>query len=284
MTRVNINGQLVDKTDAKINVYDHGLLYGDGVFEGIRVYAGKVFRLHEHIERLYESARHIGLDIPWSPQKMIEEVQRTVEANQKKEGYIRLVVTRGVGTLGLDPHNCEKPQTIIIVDDISLYPARLYDEGMAIITSSYIRCHPNTISPRVKSLNYLNNILAKMEAHAAGVPEALMLNHVGEVAECTGDNVFLVKHGVLKTPPTNAGILQGVTRDTMIELAQAAGIVVQEVPLTRHDVYVADELFLTGTGAEIIPVVKVDGRTIGSGKPGPITRQLRERYQVLTRQ
>jgi branched-chain amino acid aminotransferase len=283
MTRVNVNGQLVDKADAKISVYDHGLLYGDGVFEGIRVYAGKVFRLHEHIERLYESARHIMLEMPWSQQKMIEEVQRTVEANHKKEGYIRLLVTRGVGTLGLDPHNCEKPQIIIIVDDISLYPPRLYEEGMEIITSSFIRCHPNTLSPRVKSLNYLNNILAKMEAHRAGVPEALMLNHVGEVAECTGDNVFLVKHGQLYTPPSNAGILQGVTRNAIIELAVAAGITVQEVSLTRHDVYVADEMFLTGTGAEIIPVIKVDGRTIGSGKPGPITRQLRERYHVLTR-
>jgi branched-chain amino acid aminotransferase len=284
MTRVNINGQLLDRADAKVSVYDHGLLYGDGVFEGIRIYAGKVFRLHEHIERLYESARHILLEIPWSPQKMVEEVQRTVEANQKKEGYIRLVVTRGIGTLGLDPHNCSSPQIIVIVDDISLYPARVYEEGMEVITSSIIRSHPNTISPRVKSLNYLNNILAKIEAHRAGVPEAIMLNHVGEVAECTGDNIFLVKHGLLRTPPINAGILEGVTRDAIIELAQAAGITVQEIPLTRHDVYTADELFLTGTGAEIVPVVKVDGRSIGSGKPGPITRQLRERYQVLTRQ
>ena len=284
MTRVNINGQLFDKADAKISVYDHGLLYGDGVFEGIRVYAGKVFRLHEHVERLYESARHLLLEVPWSPQKMIEEVQRTVEANQKKEGYIRLVVTRGAGNLGLDPHNCDTPQIIIIVDDISLYPARLYDEGMEVITSSIIRSHPNTISPRVKSLNYLNNILAKIEAQRAGVPEAIMLNHLGEVAECTADNIFLVKHGLLRTPPINAGILEGITRDAVIELAEAAGLTVQEIPLTRHDVYSADELFLTGTGAEIVPVVKVDGRVISNGKPGPITRQLRERYHVLTRQ
>jgi branched-chain amino acid aminotransferase len=283
MTRVNMNGQLVDKADARVSVYDHGLLYGDGVFEGIRVYASKVFRLPEHIERLYESARHILLEIPWSPQKMTEEVLRTVEANSKKEGYIRLVVTRGAGTLGLDPHNCGTPQIVIIVDDISLYPARVYEEGMEIITSSFIRAHPNTISPRVKSLNYLNNILAKIEAHRAGVPEAIMLNHQGEVAECTGDNIFLVKHGLLRTPPISAGILEGVTRDTIIELAEAAGITVQEVALTRHDVYTADEVFLTGTGAEIVPVVKVDGRAIGAGKPGPITRQLRERYQVLTR-
>src|SRR5262249_41732297 len=215
--------------------------------------------------------------VPWSREKMTEEVLRTVAANQKHEGYIRLVVTRGAGSLGIDPNKCEQPQVIIIVDDISLYPQKMYDEGMAVITSSYIRCHPNTISPRVKSLNYLNNILAKMEATRAGVPEAIMLNHVGEVAECTADNIFLVKHGVLRTPPGTAGILEGVTRNTVIELARAAGIEVQEVALTRHDVYIADEIFLTGTGAEIIPGVKVDGRLIGCGKPGPLTRQLRER-------
>jgi branched-chain amino acid aminotransferase len=283
MTQVNMNGKLVGKADAKVSVYDHGLLYGDGIFEGIRVYAGKVFRLHEHVERLYESALHIDLTIPWSREKMAEEVLRTVAANQKQEGYIRLVVTRGAGTLGIDPNKCEQPQVIVIVDDISLYPQKMYDEGMAVITSSYIRCHPNTISPRVKSLNYLNNILAKMEATRAGVPEAIMLNHQGEVAECTADNIFLVKHGVLRTPPITAGILEGVTRNTVIELARAAGVEVQEIALTRHDVYVADELFLTGTGAEIIPVVKVDGRSVGGGRPGPITRQLRERYQVLVR-
>jgi branched-chain amino acid aminotransferase len=284
MTQVNINGKLFDKADAKISVYDHGLLYGDGVFEGIRVYSGKVFRLHEHIERLYESARSILLEIPWSREKMTEQVRHTVEANKKIDGYIRLVVTRGVGNLGLDPNKCSEPQVIIIVDDISLYPPKMYDEGMEIITSSVIRAHPNTISPRVKSLNYLNNILAKIEANRAGVPEALMLNHVGEVAECTADNVFLVKHGQLRTPPINAGILEGVTRNTVIELAESAGLALQEIALTRHDVYTADELFLTGTGAEIVPVVKVDGRPIGPGKPGPITKQLRERYQVLVRQ
>ena len=205
---------------------------------------------------------------------MTEEVRRTVEANKKVDGYIRLVVTRGVGNLGLDPNKCSEPQVICIVDDISLYPQKMYDEGMEIITSSVIRAHPNTISPRVKSLNYLNNILAKIEANRAGCPEALMLNHLGEVAECTADNLFLVKHGVLRTPPTNAGILEGVTRNTVIELAETAGITVEQVALTRHDVYTADELFLTGTGAEIIPVVKVDGRPIGPGKPGPITKQL----------
>lgn len=284
MTQVNINGKLYPKADAKISVYDHGLLYGDGVFEGIRVYSGKVFRLHEHIERLYESARSVLLEIPWSREKMIEQVRHTVEANKKADGYIRLVITRGVGNLGLDPNKCSEPRIIIIVDDISLYPPKMYDEGMEIITSSVIRCHPNSISPRVKSLNYLNNILAKIEANRAGVPEALMLNHVGEVAECTADNVFVVKHGLLRTPPLNSGILEGVTRNTVIELAESAGITVQEIALTRHDVYTADELFLTGTGAEIVPVVKVDGRPVGPGKPGPITKQLRERYQVLVRQ
>ena len=283
MPLVNLNGKLVDKADAKVSVYDHGLLYGDGVFEGIRVYAGKVFRLHEHVERLFESARHILLEVPWTPQKTVEEVLRTVEANKKQDGYVRLVVTRGVGSLGIDPNKCEAASVFVIVDDISLYPQRFYDEGMEVITSSYVRCHPNTISPRVKSLNYLNNILAKIEANRAGCPEALMLNHLGELAEATADNVFLVKHGMLRTPPVNAGILEGVTRNAVIELAQAAGISVQEMALTRHDVYAADELFLTGSGAEVVPVVKVDGRVIGSGRPGPITRQLRERYHVLVR-
>lgn len=283
MPQVNLNGDLVDRSAAKISVYDHGLLYGDGVFEGIRVYSGKVFRLHEHVERLFESALHLLLEIPWSRERMAQEIVRTVEASGKAEGYIRVVVTRGEGTLGLDPNRCGTPQVFIIVDDISLYPAKMYEEGMEVITSSFIRSHPNTISPRVKSLNYLNNILAKIEATRAGVPEAIMLNHLGEVAECTADNLFVVKHGVVRTPPISAGILEGVTRDTVIELAGAAGITVEEVALTRHDVYAADELFLTGTGAEIIPVVKVDGRAIGTGKPGPIGRQLRERYQVLVR-
>jgi branched-chain amino acid aminotransferase len=283
MTQININGKLCDKADAKVSVYDHGLLYGDGVFEGIRVYSGKVFRLHEHIERLYESAKHICLDVPWSRERMMEEVQRTVAINNKVDGYIRLVITRGAGTLGLDPGRCSDPQIIIIVDDISLYPAKYYDEGLEVITSSFIRNHPNALSPRIKSLNYLNNILAKIEAVRAGLQEAIMLNHNGEVAECTGDNIFLVKHGLLQTPPNNAGILEGITRNAVIELAQAAGITVQEIALTRHDIYTADECFLTGTAAEVIAVVKVDGRAIGTGKPGPITRQLRERFQVLAR-
>ena len=284
MSSVWINGQLVDKADAKISVFDHGLLYGDGVFEGIRIYNGKVFRLREHIERLYESARHILLEIPLSREQMTQAVLDTVQANAKQEGYIRLVVTRGPGTLGLDPHKCSNPQVIIIVDDISLYPAELYEKGLHVITASVIRNHPNAINPRIKSLNYLNNILAKIEASRAGCQEAIMLNHNGEVAECTGDNLFLVKHGVLRTPHLAAGILEGVTRNTVIELAQTAKIPVQEMALTRHDVYSADECFLTGTAAEIVPVVQCDGRPIGAGKPGPITRQLRERFQQLVRQ
>jgi branched-chain amino acid aminotransferase len=282
--KVYINGKLVDKADARISVFDHGLLYGDGVFEGIRVYAGKVFRLREHIDRLYDSARHIKLEIPLGREQMSEAVNATVRANAKKEGYIRLIVTRGAGTLGLDPRKTTDPQIIIIVDDISLYPAELCENGLEIVTAATIRNHEAALSPRIKSLNYLNNILAKMEAIQAGCLEALMLNHKGEVAECTGDNIFLVKHGVLRTPPPDAGILEGVTRNAILELARAANIPVQETTLTRHDVFAADECFLTGTAAEIIPVVKCDGRVVGSGKAGPVTRQLREAFHQLTRQ
>jgi branched-chain amino acid aminotransferase len=284
MPKVSINGQLVDKADAKISVYDHGLLYGDGVFEGIRVYSGKVFRLREHLDRLYESARHIFLEIPWPRDKMADEVLRTVAANDKRDGYIRLVVTRGAGSLGLDPGKCSNPQVIVIVDDIALYPPEYYEKGLEVITSSFIRNHPGALSPRIKSLNYLNNILAKVEAVRAGCQEALMLNHNGELAECTGDNIFLVKRGILRTPPINAGLLEGITRDAVIELARGAKIEVQEIELTRHDVYAADECFLTGTAAEVVPVVKCDGRLIGAGKPGPVTRQLRERFLALVRQ
>ncbi len=284
MTRVYINGKLFDKSEAKVSVYDHGLLYGDGVFEGIRIYAGKVWRLREHIDRLYESASHIHMEIPLSRQALTQAVLDTVRANDKQEGYIRLVVTRGAGYLGLDPRRTSDPQVIIIVDDISLYPAELYEKGMEIVTAATIRNHPNAINPRIKSLNYLNNILAKIEAVRTGCPEALMLNHKGEVAECTGDNVFVVKRGQLRTPPTDAGILEGVTRNAVIELARAAGIPFQEAALTRHDIYAADECFLTGTAAEVIAVVKCDDRVIGSGKPGPITRQLRERFHQLVRQ
>jgi branched-chain amino acid aminotransferase len=283
MTKVYINGKLYDKADAKISVYDHAVLYGDGVFEGIRIYDGKIFRLREHVDRLYESARHIYLEIPLTREQMMEAIVATVQANAKRTGYIRPVVTRGAGYLGLDPRKTSDPQVIIIVDDISLYPPELYESGMEICTAATIRNHPNAVNPRIKSLNYLNNILAKIEAVRAGCTEALMLNHKGEVAECTGDNIFLIKHGTLRTPSLEAGILEGVTRNAIIELARATSIPVQEMALTRHDVYAADECFLTGTAAEVIPVVKCDGRVIGTGKPGPLTRQLRERFQQLVR-
>jgi branched-chain amino acid aminotransferase len=284
MTKIYINGKFFEKADAKVSVYDHGLLYGDGVFEGIRIYHGKVFRLHEHIDRLYDSARHIYLEIPMPRDKMIDAVQHSVQVNSKHEGYIRLIVTRGAGSLGLDPRKTTDPQIIIIVDDIALYPPEVYESGLEIITASTIRNHHNALNPRIKSLNYLNNIMAKIEAVRGGCLEAIMLNHNGEVAECTGDNIFLIRDGVLRTPPISAGILAGVTRNAVIELAREAGITVEEITLTRHDVYSADECFLTGTAAEVIAAVKCDGRPIGTGKPGPITRQMRERFQQLVKQ
>ncbi len=284
MNQVWINGKLLNRSEAKISVFDHGLLYGDGVFEGIRIYGGKVFRLPEHIERLYDSARHIFLEIPLDREQMTQAVLDTVRANAKPEGYIRLVVTRGLGTLGLDPQKCSGPQVIIIVDDIRLYPAEFYEKGLRVITASVIRNHPNALNPRIKSLNYLNNILARIEADRAGCQEAIMLNHNGEVAECTADNIFLVKHGILRTPHLAAGILEGITRNLVIELAREAKIPVQEMALTRHDVYSADECFLTGTAAEVAPIVECDGRPIGNGKPGPITWQLRERFHQLVQQ
>jgi branched-chain amino acid aminotransferase len=281
--KIYINGKYYDKLDAKISVYDHGLLYGDGVFEGIRIYAGKAFKLKEHVERLFESARHINLEIPLTPEQMTKAINDTVAINNKQEGYIRPIVTRGAGSLGIDPRKTSDPQVIIIVDDISLYPPELYESGMEIATVSTIRNHPNALNPRLKSLNYLNNILAKIEGNLAGCLEALMLNHKGEIAECSADNIFLVKGGVLRTPPCDAGILEGITRRTVIDIAKAAGIQVQEIALTRHDVFSAEECFLTGTGAEIIPVTKCDGRVIGAGRPGAVTKQLREAYHRLVR-
>ena len=280
--KIYINGKLYDKEDAKISVYDHGLLYGDGVFEGIRSYGGKVFRLDEHLRRIWESAKAIWLTIPITREVMHQAVYDTLRANQIADGYIRLVVTRGAGTLGLDPNRTSDPQVIIITDRISLYPRELYEKGLEIVTVSTVRNHPASLSPRIKSLNYLNNILAKIEGLQAGCIEALMLNTKGEVAECTGDNVFLVREGRLFTPPTEAGILEGVTRQAVIELAGAANLEVRQAALTKHDVYIADEMFLTGTAAEVIPVVKVDSRVIGGGQPGPITRDLMERFHKLT--
>jgi branched-chain amino acid aminotransferase len=281
--KVYINGTLYDKENAKVSVYDHGLLYGDGVFEGMRSYNGRVFRLKEHLDRLWNSAKAIWLEIPMTRDAMAKAVNDTLATNGIKDGYIRLVVTRGAGTLGLDPNRCANPQVIIITDHIALYPEEFYRDGLEIVTASTVRNHPAALSPRIKSLNYLNNIMAKIEGLKAGCVEALMLNHKGEVAECTGDNIFLVRNGVLQTPPLDAGILEGITRDAVIELAQAAKIEVREMPLTRHDVYIADECFLTGSAAEIIPVVKIDNRMIGDGKPGSITRDLLERFHKLTR-
>src|SRR5260370_32705035 len=284
MTKVYINGKLFDKNDAKVSVYDDGLLYGDGVFEGIRVYSGKVFRLREHIDRLYDSAKHIWLEIPLSRDQVTKAVEDTVRVNDKRDGYIRLVVTRGAGSLGLDPRKTTDPQVIVIVDDIALYPPEVYESGLEVVTAATIRNHPNAVNPRIKSLNYLNNILAKIEAIRAGCLEAIMLNPNGEVAECTGDNIFVVKKGELRTPPQHAGILEGVTRGAVMELARKASIPVNEMTLTRRDVYAADECFLTGTAAEVIAVVKCDGRVIGTGKPGPMTKQLREAFHRLARQ
>jgi branched-chain amino acid aminotransferase len=281
--QVYISGKLVPAAEATVSVFDHGLLYGDGVFEGLRSYGGKVFRLDEHVERLYDSARAIRLEIPMSRDDMAAAINQAVVANSIEDGYIRAVVTRGAGTLWLDPNRCSNPQVIIIADSITLYPKEFYDNGLELITSSVIRNHPAALSPRIKSLNYLNNILAKIEGLKAGCVEALMLNHKGEVAECTGDNIFLVKHGRLTTPPLDAGILEGVTRNAVLEIARNAGLPVAETALTKHDVYVADECFLTGTAAEIVPVVKVDDRPIGAGKPGPITRDLTDRFHKLVR-
>ncbi len=281
--KVYINGELYDKDDAKISVYDHGLLYGDGVFEGMRSYGGRVFRLEQHLIRLWNSAKAIWLEIPISRDELAQAVNSTLKTNGIQDGYIRLVVTRGAGSLGLDPNRTSDPQVIIITDKISLYPPEFYENGLEIVSVSTTRNHPGALNPRIKSLNYLNNILAKLEGLQAGCVEALMLNHRGEIAECTGDNIFLVAGGELLTPPVDAGILEGITRDAVIELAEAAGLPVAEAALTKHDVYIADECFLTGSAAEIVPVVKVDNRTIGDGKPGVVTRELTSRFRELTR-
>ncbi|WP_337175541.1 branched-chain-amino-acid transaminase [Paludisphaera sp.] len=279
--KVYIAGKLYDKADAKVSVYDHGLLYGDGVFEGIRSYSGRVFRLEEHVDRLFDSAVAIHLQIPMSREDMARAIVDTLAANKLTDAYIRVVVTRGAGSLGLDPRKTSDPQVIIITDAISLYPEELYEHGLKIITAATIRSHPNTVNPRVKSLNYLNNILAKMEGTKAGCLEALMLNHKGEVAECTGDNIFVVRKGAIHTPSVDSGILEGITRGAVIELARDAGYTVIERTMDRYDVYTADECFLTGTAAELIPVVECDDRPLGSGQPGPIFRDLRERFRRL---
>ncbi len=281
--QIYINGEYFPKEDAKISVYDHGLLYGDGVFEGLRSYSGQVFRLHEHLVRLWESARAISLEIPMTMENLARDVQATVAKNNISDGYVRLVITRGSGALGLDPYKCSHPQIIIIADTITLYPEKSYSEGLELVTASTIRNHPAALSPRIKSLNYLNNIMAKIEGLRAGCVEAVMLNHKGEVAECTGDNIFIVKRGRLMTPPIDAGILEGITRNAVLELARGAGIDTSETAMTRHDLFVADECFLTGSAAEVIPAVKLDGRVIGDGKPGPVTLQLNAMFKELVR-
>jgi branched-chain amino acid aminotransferase len=281
--KVYIGGKLYDKADAKVSVFDHGLLYGDGVFEGIRSHSGTVFRLRQHVDRLFDSAAAIHLQIPMTREQMCRAIEETLSANKLVDAYIRVVVTRGAGSLGLDPRKTTDPQIIIITDQISLYPEELYEHGLKIITAGTTRNHPNALNPRIKSLNYLNNIMAKVEATNAGCLEALMLNHKGEVCECTGDNIFIVSRGVIHTPTIDSGILEGITRSAVIELAGAAGYKVIERTMDRYDVYTADECFLTGTAAELIPVVECDGRVLGAGRPGPVTRELRHRFQSLVR-
>jgi branched-chain amino acid aminotransferase len=279
--KIFLDGRIIPAGEATISVFDHGLLYGDGVFEGLRSYGGRVFRLDQHLKRLDESARAIRLELPMSREEFVAATYDTLEANKIVDGYIRLVVTRGVGTLGLSPTRTECPSVFIIASQIELYPKELYEKGMAIISCSVIRNHPNAISPRIKSLNYLNNILAKIEALDAGVYEALMYNHQGYVAECTGDNIFLVREGRVQTPPMTAGVLEGITRNAVIELIARRELPFRDMELTRQDVYIADECFLTGTAAEVIPVTKIDGRPIGPGQPGPVTRQLIADFKEL---
>ncbi len=276
--KIWLDDKLVDQADAKISVFDHGLLYGDGVFEGIRVYNSRVFELEAHIRRLYDSAKAIRLDIWMSRSELISAVEKTVEANSVIDGYIRLLVTRGVGTLGLNPFICEDSRLVIIADNIQLYPEELYEKGMKVISATTVRNHPLAIPPQVKSLNYLNNILAKIEALDYDVPEAIMYNHEGYVAEATGDNVFIVRDGVIYTPPAEAGSLEGITRGVVIKLAKEESLEVVEKNLTRFDLYICDEFFLTGTAAEVIGIVEIDGRIIGDGKPGPITKLLRKKF------
>jgi branched-chain amino acid aminotransferase len=281
--KVWIDGQLVDEADAKVSVFDHGLLYGDGVFEGIRMYHNRIFKLQEHIERLFWSAKALMLDIQMSPEEIIHACVETCRANNLRDGYIRLIVTRGKGTLGLDPRRCPKPSVIVIAATIQLYPEKYYQEGLTIVTVPTTRNLVNSVNPAIKSLNYLNNILARIEANNAGVEEAILLNSEGFVAECTGDNVFIVHKGRLMTPPLSAGALYGITRGTVLESARDLGIPTAEPNLTRYDVYIADEVFLTGTAAEMVPVVKVDGRVIGNGLPGPVTGQLMAAFREKTR-
>ncbi len=281
--KVFINGKLLDREEAAISVFDHGLLYGDGVFEGIRVYNGRIFRCDEHVERLFHSAHAIALEIPMSRAEVVNAMEETLSVNGLKDAYIRLLVTRGVGDLGLNPFLCSDPQVIIIADSIALYPPEFYESGLELVTVATVRNHPSAVSPRMKSLNYLNNVLAKIECVQAGVQEGVMLNKDGYVAECTGDNIFIVCDGQLHTPPVHAGILAGITRAVVLELAEQAGIPALERDLTRFDLFVADECFLSGTAAELVPVVRIDGRVIGDGAPGSLTRRLLAMFRDLTK-
>jgi len=281
--KIYINGKFVDKDKALVSVFDHGLLYGDGVFEGIRAYDCLVFRLIEHIDRLYRSASAIGLKIPMSKTEASEAVIKTLKANNIRNGYIRFVVTRGVGDLGLDPRNCPKPTVFIIADKIKLYPEEFYKLGLKIITAKTRRNFPQALDGRIKSLNYLNNILAKLDAIKAGVVEAIMLTHDDYVAECTGDNIFIIKNGKLLTPPSDVGALEGITRDAVIKISKRVGLPFAEKMLKMKDIYSASEVFLTGTAAEIIPVVNIDGKKIGGGKPGEATLKLEKEFKKLTK-
>jgi len=277
--KIYMNGELVPEAEAKVSVFDHGLLYGDGVFEGIRSYSGRIFALEAHVDRLYDSAKAIALEIPMTRQEMMQAVALTCRENDTTDGYIRLVVTRGVGTLGLNPYLCKTPQVIIIAADIQLYPKELYEKGLSIVTVGTTRNLSEAVNPRIKSLNYLNNILAKIEAINAGCMEAIMLNSQGAVAEATGDNLFVLRGDVLRTPPVNEGILEGITRAAVMKLATEAGYSVREERLSRYDLYTADEVFLTGTAAEVIGVVNIDRRQIGEGVPGPVTCKLEKSYR-----
>lgn len=280
---VYIDGQLVNERDAKISVFDHGLLYGDGIFEGIRFYEGRVFRCEEHIDRLYDSAKAIALKMPWTKEEVTEAMLQTIRANELRDGYVRLVITRGAGSLGLNPYLCETPSLVIIASTIALYPAEKYQKGLNIVTCATRRPAPAALSPAVKSLNYLNNVMAKIEAINAGAEEGVMLNEQGFVAECTGDNIFVIKNGRIATPPVSAGALDGITRQVMFEIAKELEIELVEQTLTRYEIYTADECFLTGTAAEVVPVATYDSRKIGEGKPGSITLRFIERFQHLTK-
>lgn len=276
---IYLNGEYVTKENAKVSVYDHGFLYGDGIFEGIRVYSGNIFRMEEHMDRLYRSAKSIMLTVPHTKEELTKIIASTVEKNKIEDAYIRVVVSRGIGDLGLDPFNCKHANVVVIVEPLAIYPKELYEKGLEIVTVATRRNRPDVLSPKVKSLNYLNNVLVKIEAHLANVSEALMLNDQGYVAEGSADNIFILKNGCFYTPPGYIGALEGITRGAVMEIAGELGYEVKEEPFTRHDVYTADEVFLTGTAAEVIAVVKVDGRIIGDGKPGAHTKRLLEKFR-----